>query len=142
MHATAIALDGKGALIRGPSGSGKSDLALRCLGMAASPLIPWPCSLVSDDYVLIELGPGGLMLSAPAALSGLLEVRGTGIVGIAPGAPARLALVVDLVLAHDAIARMPEPETVDILGIAVPRLLLHSFEASAPLKMLLVMARS
>src|SRR5689334_23520913 len=49
VHATAIALGGNAALIRGAPGSGKSDLALRCLAIAPTALVPCPASLVADD---------------------------------------------------------------------------------------------
>jgi hypothetical protein len=52
---------------------------------------------------------------------------------------ARLVLVVDLV-DGTMVPRLPEPETTALLGLAVPRLALDAFSASAPLKILAAMA--
>jgi len=71
IHGTCVALSGLGVLLRGPSGSGKSDLALR--------LIDGGAKLVADDQVELALDAAGrVMARAPATLSGLLEVRGIG----------------------------------------------------------------
>ncbi len=141
IHATAIALNGRAALICGPSGSGKSDLALRCIGMAPSALITHQVLLIADDYVVLEpqVG-GGVHLTAPTSTVGLLEVRGLGLLTL-PSAPrATLALVVDLVPDSEPIDRMPEPRSVDIAGREVARIALHPFEASSPLKLLLALS--
>ena len=139
LHGTAIAAGQKGALIRGASGSGKSDLALRCLGLSPSFLLPVDVRLIADDNVVAGLEHGQLMLSAPATIAGMLEVRGIGIVTVQPVASARLVLVVDLAAPDAAIDRMPDPATVDIVGLAIPRIVLHPFEASAPFKLLLAL---
>lgn len=117
IHGSCVARDAKAVLLLGPSGSGKSDLALRLIGRG------W--DLVADDQVLVE----GEVISAPPALRGMLEVRGLGIfqsVAFAEGA--RLALVVDLV-AREGVVRLPVARRCDRLG--VPRIALHGFDASA-----------
>lgn len=140
MHATALALGDVAALIRGGSGSGKSDLALRCLAVPSGPLTGAAVRLVADDQVLVtRVGPD-VRLSAPAILAGKLEVRGIGIVEVGGAMPARLALVVDLV-PPDAIERLPEDRHCEIEGITVPVIALTPFEASAPLKLLLCLRR-
>ena len=129
VHASCVAIDGKAVLLRGPSGSGKSDLSLR--------LIDGGAALVADDQVLIETveretGSRDLMASAPAALAGLLEVRGIGIVGCDSLASAPVRLVIDLDAA--AVERMPIGDTCVLLGISLPRIVLDPFEPSAAAK--------
>lgn len=141
VHATAIAYDGRAALIRGPSGAGKSDLALRCLALAPSPLLGGSAHLLSDDQVVLEKRGHEIWASAPQAIFGKLEVRGLGILDVTPSLPAPVALVVDLV-ETELIERMPEEAaSVNLLGEAVPLLRLAAFEASAPVKLLLRLAR-
>lgn len=126
VHATCVAIDRVGVLIRGPSGSGKSDLALRLIEAGAV--------LVADDQVAVEPRGGALRASAPAALRGLLEVRGVGIVPMDSLDSAPVGLVVDLV-PIDAVERLPEPgAAAAIAGVAIPRLALFAFEAAAPAK--------
>ena len=141
VHATAIAIGNLGVLIRGPSGSGKSDLALRCLALTGSPLAPGPCRLIADDRVELRCTDGGIELTCPPTLAGQLEVRAIGIVTVACMPSARLVLAVDLVSQSQAIERLPEPQTTNILGVPVPRIEFHPFETSAPLKLLLAMTK-
>ena len=125
VHATAIDIDGRGVLLRGPSASGKSDLALRLIDSGAR--------LVADDRTDLALANAKLMASAPAELSDRMEVRGIGIVTV-PGVPeTTVALVVDLVDAA-SVDRLPEPETVELLGQLLPLVRIAPFEASAPAK--------
>lgn len=125
VHASCIAINGKAVLLRGPSGSGKSDLALRLIDSGAT--------LVADDQVVLEANDSGLMASAPTALSGLLEVRGIGIVKNAVIAAAPVRLVIDL--DTDAtIERLPELRTCTLLGVDLPLATLDPFEPSAPAK--------
>ncbi len=142
IHGTAIAVAGRAALIRGPTGSGKSDLALRCLAVAAGPLTPEAARLVADDQVLADLAGGRVMLSAPATIRGLIEVRGLGILAVPACDAAGLALVVDLVAAG-GVERLPEPGQLQtVCGVAVPCMKLAPFEMSAPLKLLLALGDS
>ncbi|WP_114860325.1 HPr kinase/phosphorylase [Azospirillum brasilense] len=120
-----------GVLLRGPSGSGKSDLALRMIDAGAL--------LVADDRVELRVDDGRVMATAPAALAGLLEVRGVGIMPVPAATQAEIALVVDLV-PRDAVERLPEEDTIDLLDRAVPRLALCPFDASAPAKLKLAAA--
>lgn len=140
LHATAIAVDGRGVLIRGPSGAGKSDLALRCLTLATRPLLPASVELIADDRVVVRRDGNDVLISAPDPLTGRLEVRGFGILTFPYLAEARLALVVDLV-AREFLERLPEAGgTADIEGRAIPRLALHAFDHTAPVKLLLAAA--
>lgn len=141
VHGTAIALAGRAALIRGVSGAGKSDLALRCLAIPPSPLVPHQAELVADDQVQVEAAGDKLIVRSPPAIRGLLEVRGLGIVRLAAAPSAELVLVVDLVPPEE-VERLPDPwPRIDLLGQSLPRLALWPFEASAPLKVLLALHR-
>jgi len=126
VHATAVAIRGKGILLRGRSGSGKSDLALR--------LIDGGAKLIADDVVELEKRGARLEARAPTRLRGRIEVRGVGIVAVPSVARARIVLVVDLVGA-DAVERYPGPAFTKILGIRINLLKLWAFEASAPAKL-------
>jgi serine kinase of HPr protein (carbohydrate metabolism regulator) len=141
-HGTAIAVDGRAALIVGPSGAGKSDLALRCLSLATSALVPAAAYLVADDRVLIVLTDGRLSVAAPETILGKLEVRGIGILQAPYERSAELALIAELV-APGAVERLPDPPpTRELLGVSLPVLRLAPFEASAPIKLLLALART
>lgn len=142
VHATAIAAGGKAALIRGLSGSGKSDLALRCLALGPSSILPDCAVLVADDQVMLERWDGQVTVSCPPPIRGKLEVRGLGIVTVPSVAAARLTLIVDLV-ATDILERLPDPAPAAmLLGLEFTLLRLQAFEASAPAKLLLALAAS
>jgi serine kinase of HPr protein (carbohydrate metabolism regulator) len=118
--------DWRGALIEGPPGAGKSDLALRAIDAG------W--TLIADDRTLIWVCEGKLYGRAPVPLGGLIEARGLGVVASAPRAFARIVLVA-VCAAQDPIERLPEEET-QILGeIVVPVVRLAALEASAPVKL-------
>ncbi len=140
IHATAISFCGQIAIIRGPSGSGKSDLALRCLALAPSPILASHVRLVADDQVLLTQTPAGLIASAPAQIAGKLEVRGLGMVDVDPTqGPVRL--LVDLCQQAD-MPRLPDPwPTGMLLGFRVPILKLWPFAASAPLVLALAISQ-
>ena len=132
MHGTAIALGAHAVLIRGAPGSGKSDLALRCLAMAPTALVPSPAMLVADDRVDITRTASRLEAAAPATIRGKLEVRGLGIVTVPCVERAALVLVAELGQ-PERIERFPDPppET-DLMGVRLPLLHLAPFEAAAP----------
>jgi serine kinase of HPr protein (carbohydrate metabolism regulator) len=113
----------KGALIEGPSGSGKSDLAIRALAAGLR--------LVADDRVLIWVSEGRLYGRAPDPLRGLIEVRGQGVVRVEPVPFAEVVLIARLRTPE----RMPDLRTENVLGIAVPLLDVAPFESSAAAKL-------
>ena len=142
VHATVIAVAGRAVLIRGASGTGKSDLALRCLAVPPGPFAAAAPVLVADDRVEAEAQGDHVRLTSSAAIRGLLEVRGIGIVAVAFVAEAELALVADIVV-PGAIERMPTGGlTAVVCGLTVPRVLVDAREASAPLKLLLALAQT
>lgn len=126
LHATCIAIGPHGVLLRGGSGSGKSDLALR--------LIEEGAMLVADDQVALRVRGGRLEASPPQAIAGLIEVRGFGIVRLPYRAPVTVVLVATLVERAE-VPRLPEPDRVEVAGVALPHLLLAPFDASAPAKL-------
>jgi len=138
-HGTAIALAGNAVLIRGAPGSGKSDLALRCLALAPTALIGSPSMLVADDRVTLTRKGERLTVEAPATIRGKLEVRGLGIVTVPSVASADLVLVADLV-APERVERFPDPvPTTELAGVRLPLLQIAPFEAAAPVKLLLAL---
>jgi HPr kinase/phosphorylase len=142
VHATAVAVGGRAALIRGSSGSGKSDLALRCLGLGPSPLLRDSVKLVSDDQIILKRNSSHLVASAPDQLRGKLEVRGLGILEVDAISEANVVLVVDLVR-EGPVERFPDPwPYARILGFDIPLIHLLPFESSSPFKLVaaLVMA--
>jgi len=131
IHATCVVLGGKGALLRGEPGAGKSDLALRFLSMFAGD----GAALVADDQTVLSREGGRLYAHAPKATAGLIEVRGIGIVEVAHLARAELALVAELA-AGEEIERLPDPAPrTALLGVELPLVRLAAFEASAPVKL-------
>jgi serine kinase of HPr protein (carbohydrate metabolism regulator) len=123
IHAGCVAIDGRGVLIAGASGRGKSDLALRLIDRGAR--------LVSDDYTLLQDMRGRLVASSPPTIAGTLEIRGVGLVEFEALAAARVCLLVDLDAPPE---RLPEPRPASFLGLAVPALGLDALEASAAIK--------
>jgi len=135
VHATAVAVGTRAVLIRGPSGSGKSDLALRCLALPSSRLIPTQPMLVSDDQVILTREGNVLKATAPEAIRGKIEVRGFGIAEPGCVTQADVVLIADLV-ADGPVGRYPiQWKSAQILGLSVPVLDLRPFEASSPLKL-------
>lgn len=136
VHATSIAIDGRAILLTGPSGSGKSDLALRLVDRGAT--------LVSDDYTLCTARHGVLLAAPPDTIAGRMEVRGVGILPVPHMRDVPVALIIAL---GDNVPRMPDdlPPTLTVAGVSLPLAYLAPFEASAPIKaeyLLRAMSRS
>jgi len=130
IHATCVAFDGKGVLLRGPSAAGKSDLALRLIEAGAA--------LVADDRVILQAEEGHVTASPPKNLAGYIEVRGVGVLEMAHIPVCTVALVADLV-GPDHIDRLPEPLEEELEGVRVTLLRLDPFEISAPAKVKLAL---
>lgn len=118
IHATALIVGRCGILIRGPSGSGKSALALSLLQAADGTF----ARLVGDDRIHLEARHDRLLMRPATALQGLIEVRGLGIVRV-PFEPVAVAhLVVDIEAADTR--RLPASADLVTLieGVRVARL--------------------
>jgi len=123
IHAGCVAIGGRGVLIAGASGAGKSDLALRLIDRGAE--------LVSDDYTELRVEGGRLVAAPPDKIAGKIELRGVGIVNQSYRADVPVALLVDLDLAPE---RLPEPVPRAVAGVALPAIGLNALEPSAPIK--------
>ncbi|HYC95404.1 MAG TPA: HPr kinase/phosphatase C-terminal domain-containing protein [Sphingomicrobium sp.] len=131
LHASCVAIDGRAVLIGGPSGSGKSDLALRLLDRGFT--------LVSDDRTIIRRDGARLIASAPETIKGKLEIRGVGIVDMATVSEVPVALVVELT---SDIQRLPDDSRERlILGVGVPLISVDAMTASAPSKVSVALDR-
>ncbi len=124
VHATCVAIGGRGVLLAGRSGAGKSDLAIRLIDRGAR--------LVSDDYTELRRAGGTLLSRAPAAIAGRIELRGVGIIELEPAADVPISLYADL---DSAPERLPEPVAIRLAGLDIPLVALAALEPSAPLKL-------
>ena len=123
-------------LLRGESGAGKSDLALR--------LIDGGARLVADDRTDLTRDGDRLIARSPATIAGLIEARGVGILRLPPSRLATAAivvLIVDLVDAAD-VERLPDATREDLLGVSLQRVALAPLEASTPAKIRLALLAS
>lgn len=110
LHASTVAVDGKGVLICGASGAGKSGLALQLMAYGAE--------LVADDQTEVALDGGQLRASCPSALRGMIEARGVGLLQ----APCRNDVPISLCVDLDEVEteRLPPYRKIDILGVNLP----------------------
>jgi len=106
LHASCVAVAGRGLLILGPSGSGKSTLALALIALGAK--------LVADDQTVLSLEDGALIARCPEPLLGMIEARGVGLLSAPTVSAARVSLIVDLGQREDQ--RLPPQRKVTILG--------------------------
>ena len=115
VHATAVLIGAKAVLVRGPSGSGKSRLALRLLQSLSF------ARLVGDDRVYLQTANGRLLVRPAKELMGLLEVRGLGIRRLPFEPLAVVGLVCDLAAHTERIPSTAETR-IEVSGISLPRL--------------------
>ena len=131
VHASTVALAGRAVMISGPSGSGKSDLALRLMDRGFK--------LVSDDQTLVRRDGERLIASAPPNIAGKIEVRGIGIIEVEAVVDVPVALLVELT---SDIQRLPDDARErPILGIALPLVSIDAMTASATSKVALALDR-
>ncbi|HXG99457.1 MAG TPA: HPr kinase/phosphatase C-terminal domain-containing protein [Sphingomicrobium sp.] len=131
VHASSVAIEGRAVLITGPSGSGKSDLALRLLDRGFT--------LVSDDQTIVKKVGKRLIASAPPTIRGKLEIRGVGIVEMEHVDDVPVALVVELT---SEIQRLPDDSRErPVLGVGVPLISVDAATASAASKVALALDR-
>jgi len=110
LHASCIAVQGRGVLILGRSGAGKSALALQLMAYGAD--------LVSDDRTELTVTGEDLIARPPHVLQGLIEARGLGLLQASFAAQATIALVIDL--DQTETTRLPPERRVTLLGISLP----------------------
>ncbi|MEP1767882.1 MAG: HPr kinase/phosphatase C-terminal domain-containing protein [Sulfitobacter sp.] len=118
LHASCVAWQGKGILIIGPSGSGKSALALHLIANGAE--------LLADDRTVLAARGGDVSATCPPNIVGLIEARNVGILTLPNIDSCRIALVVDM--SQNEVARLPEKHIHTVLDIAFP--CLHKVDAS------------
>jgi serine kinase of HPr protein (carbohydrate metabolism regulator) len=124
IHASTVSLNGRAVLISGPSGSGKSDLALRLLDRGFV--------LVSDDQTIVRRDGDRLLAAAPPNIAGKLEIRGIGIVELEQVNDVPVALLVELT---GDIERLPDDSRErPILGVKLPLVSIDAMTASAASK--------
>lgn len=109
LHASCVAFGDRAVLILGPSGVGKSALALNLMALGAA--------LVADDRVALSPCAGALVASAPPGLPSLIEARGIGLLQANLQGTAQLALAVDLGQAETH--RLPPPRHLVVQGVTV-----------------------
>jgi len=119
LHASAVALDGRGLLILGPSGSGKSSLALQLMALG--------CGLVADDRTILKVEGGQLIASCPATILGRIEARGVGILSVPSHGPVSLVAAVDLGIPE--AKRLPPERHMTVMGLSLP--VLHNVASPA-----------
>ena len=117
-QSTAVAIGGRALLIEGPSGSGKSSLALALIDRGAT--------LIGDDGIALSARAGVPWAHPAPATAGLIELRNIGIVSL-PTTEAPIALV--LQLCEDAPRYLERADTVEVAGLAIPAL---AFDARIP----------
>ncbi|MBD3665941.1 serine kinase [Sulfitobacter sp. TSTF-M16] len=110
IHATTVSVAKKGVLIIGPSGSGKSSLALQLLALGAR--------LVADDRTSVSLEGGRVIADVPENIAGLIEARGVGLINVPPAGPTDIRLVIDM--GQIESDRLPATKHHDVLGIELP----------------------
>jgi serine kinase of HPr protein (carbohydrate metabolism regulator) len=131
VHASTVALEGRAVLISGPSGSGKSDLALRLLDRGFT--------LVSDDQTIVRRDGDRLIASSPPTIRGKLEIRGIGIVEMESVDDVPIGLYVELT---SDITRLPDDRRErPVLGVRLPLVSVDALTASAASKVSLALDR-
>jgi serine kinase of HPr protein (carbohydrate metabolism regulator) len=132
IHASAVLVGARAVLIRGPSASGKSRLALELIEAERIGAVLF-ARLVADDRVHLEAASGRLLARPAAALAGLIEVRGVGLLRMAHEPCAVVGFVVDLAAADATRLPAPDQRKVDMDGILLPRLAFAPDAAALPL---------
>ncbi len=109
LHATCVAFEGRGVLITGPAGAGKSELGLSLIGLGAV--------LIADDLTPVSRRADALFAHRPPRLAGVIEARGIGLLRVAHQPQARLDLLVDL--SRRESERLPHNHVRELLGLPI-----------------------
>ena len=117
LHASAVSCAGRAVVFTGPSGSGKSGMALEMMALGGL--------LVSDDRTVATVDKGEVYVTAPAAIKGLIEARGVGILFASAVGPVAVSLVVDMSMVETV--RFPPERKTTILAQSLP--LLYNVES-------------
>jgi len=124
VHATSVAIDGYGVIIIGPSGAGKTDLAIRLIDRGAC--------LISDDRTILSRANNVVTLNPPEKTAGQIELHSLGIYLVQFISNIELKMIVELV---NQAERYPMDSQIEkILDIQIPKIKLNAQSASAPIK--------
>ena len=115
LQATGVAIGGRGVLITGAPGSGKTSLALALIDRGAV--------LIGDDGVELDVADGTLLASPAPATAGLIEVRNVGILKREAASRVPVALILKLDPEAPRLVEQAESETID--GVALPLIRLY-----------------
>ena len=118
LHASCVAIENSAVLMIGPSGSGKSAMALQLMALGAV--------LVSDDKTHVKLRDQNIIATAPTTIKGLIEARHVGILTADTCDVAVVRLIVDLEQVEQD--RLPPHRTHNLLGQTLP--VLHNVKAA------------
>ncbi len=125
LHATALIHGESGVLILGPSGSGKSALALALMARATG--AGAFCALIGDDRVFVRKAGERLIAWGAANMAGVIERRIVGLVAVRHEPAAIVRLAVELCDRGRRWPRMPGDDAGLVVGeVALPRLALDS----------------
>ena len=127
IHGTCVAIGRRGVLLRGRSGAGKSDLALRLIADGAR--------LVADDQVLLHRVAAKVIASSPKSLRGLIEVRGVDVLRVPCRSMVEILLVAACLPPDTPLERIPDPGERTLAGVVRPLVQVRPLEASAPAKL-------
>ena len=130
IQATCVSVDGRGVILRGPPGSGKSDLALRLVDEGAR--------LVADDLCALVFDRPHVIAVPPEHFSGCIEVRGLGILPVPSSGPVPVFLVCDLTLEGE-VERLPDADYCDLCHVAIRLIRANPFQVSTPARIRLAL---
>ncbi|MCJ1960045.1 HPr kinase/phosphorylase [Novosphingobium mangrovi (ex Hu et al. 2023)] len=123
-QATCVAREGRAILIEGPSGAGKTSLALELIDRGAV--------LVGDDGVVLERRAGHLVARPHPRTAGLIEVRNLGIQNEPFCAEARVCL--HILLDSSAPRFIEKAEGIELAGLVIPSLRLSPWSGPMAIK--------
>jgi serine kinase of HPr protein (carbohydrate metabolism regulator) len=125
LHATAVIHGESGILILGPSGSGKSALALALLAHASA--MGAFSALIGDDRIFVRRAHGRLIAWGAANMAGVIERRSAGLITVRHEPMAVVRLAVELCKGGLRWPRMPNDDDGLVVGeVTLPRLALDS----------------